>query len=138
MSKQMVSNPVARATDPITSDLAGENDQSRRGAQSAVMQILWQSDDPLSDWQIFQDYHRREMGMLTQQRLRTARKELQDQGFVEPRGFQYGASETGRKAMTWAWTRRVSDRPLFRRGPMGESQLVSDHSQDPLVPEVSR
>lgn len=109
MSRQMISPPVARVTDPISSDLAGENESARRDAQSAVHEILWTSEDALSDWQIFQEYHRREMGMLTQQRLRTARKELQNQGFVEPAGFQYGASETGRKAMTWAWCSRIAD-----------------------------
>ena len=99
----IITNPVARSTDPITSDLAGENTDARKDAQSAVYRILWAADWPLSDWQIFQQYQLLEIGRLTQQRLRTARKELQDRGFVEPAGFQYGASETGRKAMTWKW-----------------------------------
>ena len=99
----MVSNPVARATDPISSDIAGENESARKNAQNAVTRILRDAEFPLSDHQIHGVYNRLELGTVTGQRLRTARKELVDDGSVVPAGFQYGSSPTGGKAMTWAW-----------------------------------
>lgn len=138
MSRQIISPPVARSTDPITSDWAGENQGSRRIAKAAVEQILWEADYPLSDWQIFQEYQRRDMGTVTAQRLRTARKELERDGWVVSAGIQYGASETHGRAQTWEWSQAPVDLPgsAYRRGPMGESQPVADHSADPLTPEV--
>ena len=103
MSKHIISPPVARATDPITSDLAGENESARKNAQNAVMRILRDAEFPLSDHQIHGVYDRLELGTVTGQRLRTARKELVDEGFVVAAGYQYGSSPTGGKAMTWAW-----------------------------------
>ena len=103
MSRQIISPPVARVTDPITSDLAGENESARKNAQNAVMRILRDAEFPLSDHQIHGVYDRLELGTVTGQRLRTARKELVDEGFVVAAGYQYGASPTGGKAMTWAW-----------------------------------
>ena len=103
MSTATFTNPVARATDPITSDWAGENEKARKTAQSAVIRILRDAEYGLSDHQIHGEYDRLELGTVTGQRLRTARKELVDEGFVVPAGFQYGASPTGGKAMTWVW-----------------------------------
>ena len=101
MSRQIISAPVARATDPITSDWAGEDADARAESQRVVLRILGMVGRPMSDWHIFQEYACRDWGRLTQQRLRTARKELVDAGRVVGAGFEDGASETGRKAMTW-------------------------------------
>lgn len=133
MSKQMVSNPVARSTDPITSDLAGENEDAKASARKWVRVILSRSPRPLSHWEIFQAYQRLPIvSRVRAQRLRTACKELRDMGEVVHAGMRDRASETGLKAAVWEL------KPEYRVGPRGESQPVTDHSTDPLVPEVAR
>lgn len=108
MSNTTVAAPNSRSTDPITSDWAGENENAKSEGRAAVYLILTDSTEPMSDWHIFQEYQRRNMGRLTQQRLRTARNELRNDGVLDAAGFAYNASPTNGKAMTWALTNKAT------------------------------
>lgn len=72
--------PLARPTDPITSDLAGET-VNRVDSKTRVIQILTDC-GPLADIAIVT----LDGGLFSPQRLRTARCELVDEGVVRATG----------------------------------------------------
>lgn len=97
--------PVARTTDPITSDLAGENQHAREASERAVLDILTINDQPMTDHEIWQAHDdsclmMREVS-YTPQRLRTARAQLVAAKVVVSDGRREHASPTGRAAMAW-------------------------------------
>ena len=122
MSTQIVANPLAST--PSGDPLGGE---ARR-----VVSLLLIEHGRLSDWKLFQEYQKSCAGQLTREQLRAARKELFEAGLVTFGGRKLLAGEDLAPAQTWKWVERTS----YRVGPRGESQPVSDHSNDPLVPEV--
>lgn len=97
--------PVARNTDPITSDLAGENPAAREASELAVLDILAINDDAMTDHAIWQAHDDQCLMMrsvsYTPQRLRTARAQLVADGVIVDAGRLPHASPTGRSAMAW-------------------------------------
>lgn len=73
----MSAAPLARATDPVTSDLAAEG-VDLAGSQARVLHLLTEN-GPLADFELVE----KDGGTFTPQRLRTARHELQVAGDVE-------------------------------------------------------
>lgn len=102
MSLRVADAPVARASDPITSVLAGENPAAREASEIDVLRILRRAAKPLADAQIEHALD----GFYTPQRVRTARAQLVRKGLVEPAGIRPGASPTERAAMTWKLAQR--------------------------------
>ena len=89
--------PVARDTDPITSFEAGENQSAREASERAVLDALTDSLTPLTSTGVFY----MASGAWTEQRIRTAIKQLVRKGLVVEAGRKEGASPTGRAAMTY-------------------------------------
>lgn len=98
MSRLMVTDaPVARTTDPIESYEAGENQPAREASEQAVLAALTESITPLTSTGVFY----MASGAWTEQRIRTAIKQLIRKGRVVEAGRREGASPTGRAAMTY-------------------------------------
>lgn len=104
VQNRVVDAPVARDTDPLTSFQAGENPSARQASELEVLLLLTDAGRPLSDAEVV-DFHRATRGIdgdwFTEQRLRTARKQLVDKGLVRDAGVREGASPTGRRAHVW-------------------------------------
>lgn len=97
--------PTSRTTDPLTSDLAGENPAAREASELAVLDILAINDQPMTDHAIWQAHDDQCLMMrevsYTPQRLRTARAQLVADKVIVPAGRLPHASPTGRAAMAW-------------------------------------
>lgn len=89
--------PVARRDDPIESVEAGENREAREASERAVLYALDVSLTPLTSRGVFH----LASGAWTEQRIRTAIKQLVRKGLVVEAGVRKGASPTGRAAMTY-------------------------------------
>lgn len=89
--------PIARTADPITSFEAGENREAREASERAVLVALSDSLTPLTSTGVFY----LASGLWTEQRIRTAIKQLIRKGLVVEAGRREGASPTGRAAMTY-------------------------------------
>jgi len=89
--------PVARTEDPIESYEAGENQSAREASEHAVLDALTDSLTPLTSRGVFY----LASGQWTEQRIRTAIKQLVRKGLVVEAGRKEGASPTGRAAMTY-------------------------------------
>lgn len=102
--------PNSRTTDPITSDLAGENPAAREASELAVLDILAINDQPMTDHAIWQAHDDQALMMrevsYTPQRLRTARAQLVADGVIVDAGRLPHASPTGRAAMAWKLAER--------------------------------
>lgn len=83
----MSAAPLARATDPITSDEAAET-VDVAGSQARVLDLLDRF-GPLADFELVAaaDMFASDGFDYSPQRLRTARHELVEQGLVEDAGF---------------------------------------------------
>ena len=90
--------PVARTDDPIESYEAGESQTAREASERAVLAALRDSLTPLTSMQAFY----LASGQWTEQRIRTAIKQLVRKGLVVEAGRKEGASPTGRAAQTYA------------------------------------
>lgn len=101
--------PVARADDPITSTLAGENQAAREASEQAVLNIITTNQgigrEPMSSHDIVVIAHLAG-APWTEQRLRTALAQLGRKGVIEHAGRRENASPTGRSAMTWKLVQR--------------------------------
>ena len=89
--------PVARTNDPIQSYTAGENQAAREASEQAVLAALNDSLNPLTSTGVFY----MSGGRWTEQRTRTAIKQLVRKGLVVEAGVRAGASPTGRAAQTY-------------------------------------
>ena len=94
---RVIDAPVARKNDPIESVLAGENQSAREASERAVLDALTDSLTPLTSTGVFY----MASGQWTEQRIRTAIKQLVRKGLVVEAGRRENASPTGRAAMTY-------------------------------------
>ena len=94
---RVVDAPVARRDDPIESYEAGENQSAREASERAVLAALRDSLTPLTSRGVFY----LASGQWTEQRIRTAIKQLVRKGLVVEAGRKEGASPTGRAAQTY-------------------------------------
>lgn len=94
---RVIDAPVARKNDPIESVLAGESQSAREASERAVLAALTDSLTPLTSRGVFY----MASGAWTEQRIRTAIKQLVRKGLVVEAGRKEGASPTGRAAMTY-------------------------------------
>lgn len=89
--------PVARKNDPLESVEAGESQSAREASERAVLDALRDSLTPLTSRGVFY----LASGQWTEQRIRTAIKQLVRKGLVVEAGRKEGASPTGRAAQTY-------------------------------------
>ena len=88
---------VARRGDPYESYTAGEDPNAREASERAVLAALSDSLTPLTSTGVFY----LASGAWTEQRIRTAIKQLVRKGLVVEAGRREGASPTGRAAQTY-------------------------------------
>lgn len=102
MVQRVVDAPVARSSDPVTSFEAGESPTAREASEFAVLHALRAVALPMSDYDVL-EYVRTfdPSAKWTEQRLRTARKQLVKKALVVDAGIREGASATGRRAHVW-------------------------------------
>lgn len=99
-TSRVVDRPVARATDPIDSYLAGENQTAREASERIVVSILAASERAMSAHAVETVAAQARMPW-TGSRYRTAIKQLVRKGIVTEAGRKPHASPTGRSAMTY-------------------------------------
>lgn len=101
---RVTDGPVARSTDPIESFEAGDERAAREASEVAVIAALdsnYAKSNHMSDHYIGWWISKHEGLHVTQQRIRTARKQLVAKRLVVAAGRVDGVSPTGRAAMTW-------------------------------------
>lgn len=90
--------PRVRASDPLTSHAAADTNDTA-GSRRAVWLILAAMGKPLADHEIKRIHESASPTPYTEQRLRTARHELQERGVVVEDGT--AVTPRGRKCLTW-------------------------------------
>ena len=95
-------SPNVRSTDPLTSHEAADLSDTA-ASQLEVMRILEHASRPLSDGEIYREHLAAPVlnpWSFSDSRLRTARHELVEDGFVVEAGE--GRTSKGRRCKTWA------------------------------------
>jgi hypothetical protein len=96
-------SPRARQSDPVTSHRAADGNNVS-GSREVVLRVL-RIYGPLADHELVARHHWEVVGTLlpkyTEQRLRTARAELVESGFVQFTG-EYRMTASNRRTQVWS------------------------------------